>query len=75
MLFLEGFNDHVDDYDIQIENSKTGAGVRIKSDQPLSDLAFWSIHTTLCPEPYTLIHVDPGDEIKWSVTYEYYTRP
>ena len=72
MLFLEGFDGHVGDYDIRIENRKTGAGVRITSDRPLSELAFWSIHTTLCPEPYTLVHVEPGEEIKWSISYEFY---
>src|SRR5690606_36289540 len=71
-LFLEGFGPHADDYRIQIENKKTGAGVRISSDQAMSDLAFWSIHTTLCPEPYINVDVDPGKEAKWTIKYQFY---
>lgn len=32
---LQGFGDDAKDYDIRVENNKTGAGVRITSDRPL----------------------------------------
>jgi len=60
------------DYDIRIENSKTAAGVRITGDKPISKLAFWSIPSTLCPEPYIDIKVEPGQEFTWSIIYEFY---
>jgi hypothetical protein len=63
------------DYDIRIENRKTSAGVRIVGDQPLSKLVFWSIRTTLCPEPYIRMRVEPGRESKWNIRYEFYTLP
>jgi len=63
------------DYDIRIENRKTGAGVRIQGDRPLSDLLFWSVRTTLCPEPYITLKVDPGQESSWVITYTFYTVP
>lgn len=70
---LAGFGTSSEDYEIRIENRITGAGVRITCDQPILKLGFWACHTTLCPEPYIKIRVEPGKEIKWSVRYEFYT--
>ena len=70
---LTGFGTASDDYEIRIENRITGAGVRITCDQPLLKLAFWACPTTLCPEPYIKIKVEPGKEIRWSIKYEFYT--
>jgi hypothetical protein len=39
----------------------------------LLKLAFWACHTTLCPEPYIKIKVEPGKEFTWSIRYEFYT--
>jgi hypothetical protein len=70
---LEGYGTSSKDYEIRIENRITGAGVRITSDQPLLRLAFWACHTTLCPEPYIKVKVEPGHEFQWSIKYEFYT--
>ena len=70
---LEGFGSTASDYDIRIENHKSGAGVRIRGDQPLSKVVFWSIRTTACPEPYVHIRLDPGKTAKWRIGYEFYT--
>ncbi len=69
---LEGLNDSLIDYDIKIENHISGAGARIRSDQPLSKMVLWGCSTTLCPEPYIYIKVKPGKEFKWSYFYEFY---
>jgi hypothetical protein len=70
---LAGFGPDASDYDIRIENQNTGAGVRITCDQPFLKLAFWCCATTLCPEPYIKIKVNPGEEIMWKIRYEFYT--
>lgn len=70
---LTGVGKSPQDYDIRIENIKTGAGVRIRGDQPLQKLVFWACPTTLCPEPYIHFKVDPGEEFSWKLTYEFYT--
>ena len=70
---LRGFGDSAKDYDISIENRKTGAAVRITSDQPLSKLVFWSALKTICPEPYIHIKVNPGETIEWKIYYQFYT--
>jgi len=72
---MGGFSDASKDYDLRIENRKSGAGVRISGDQPIKKLIFWSIRTVACPEPYISIHIEPGEERKWQITYDFYTLP
>jgi hypothetical protein len=58
---------------MKVENTKTGAGVRIRSDRPMSKLAFWSNPKNLSPEPYIAVKVEPGQEFSWKIMYEFYT--
>ncbi len=71
---LEGFGDSPKDFDIRVENRKVGAGVRVTGDRPLSKMVFWSIRTTLCPEAYIEMKIEPGREFAWRLTYDFYTR-
>ena len=71
---LQGFGPAATDYDIRIENRKTGAGVRITSDHPLEKLVYWACSTTSCPEPYIHLTAAPGQEISWRITYEFYEK-
>ena len=70
---VQGFGATSSDYNITIENKKTGAGVRITCDQPLEKVVFWSCSTTACPEPYIKIKVEPGKEFSWKINYEFFT--
>jgi len=70
---MEGFGNTPDDYDIRIENRKTGAGVRITCDRPISRLVFWASNAVLTAEPYTSIKVNPSEQFSWTVTYQFYT--
>ena len=72
---LGGFGPTAGDYDIRIENRKAGAGVHITGDKPLAKVVYWSIRTTLCPEPYIHMNIPPGREEKWKITYDFYTLP
>jgi len=63
------------DYDIRVENRKTGAGVRQTSDRPIARINFWSIRTTVCPEAYIDVTAAPGQEFTWKINYEFYTVP
>ncbi|PSR53181.1 hypothetical protein AHMF7605_06375 [Adhaeribacter arboris] len=72
---LEGFGTSARDYDFRIENRKTGAGVRITSDQAIQKIVYWACSTTSCPEPYIAINVAPGQEVKWQINYDFYTFP
>ena len=70
---LVGYGPGAKDNDIRVENRKTGAGVREVGDRPISKLYFWSTRTTVCPEVYTALRVDPGKKVKWRITYQFYT--
>ena len=72
---IEGFGADPKDFDIRIENHKTGAGVRITGDRPLWRINFWSVRTTVCPEAYVEVKADPGKETSWRLIYDFYTAP
>jgi hypothetical protein len=59
-------------YDIRIENTKVKAGVRIEGDRPIDHIVFWSIRSTLCPEPYIQLTAARGETIRWSYRYSFY---
>jgi hypothetical protein len=69
---LKGYGSTSKDYDIRVENSKEKIGAHITGDKPLSKLLFWSIRTTLCPEAYVSMQVDPGQTSEWKITYDFY---
>ncbi len=72
MEFPTGYTgNRVEDYDFTVNNSKTGAGVRITSDRPLSKFMFWSVPTTLSPEPFIKIKALPGEQFDWNIKYEF----
>jgi hypothetical protein len=75
LSFVEGFRADPKDFNIAIENHKTGAGVRLTGDQPLWRINFWSIRNTVCPEAYVEVKADPGKETSWRLTYDFYVVP
>lgn len=70
---VKGYSDSAQDYHFNIENRKTGAGVEIIGDRALERLNFWTIRTTLSPEPFIRIKADPGKTDKWTIRYRVYT--
>ena len=72
MTDVEGFGPSASDYDIRVENSKSGAGVRIQGDRPIAKIVYWSIRPTLCPEAYIALEAAPGKAAKWKYTYSFY---
>ena len=70
--WLTGFGATAKDYDIVVENTKTGAGVRQIGNRPMSQLNFWSIPTTVCPEAYIHMRIEPGKTFKWKIVYRFY---
>lgn len=69
---VTNIDDEAPEYDMKIANHRTGAGVRIIGSQPISNLVFWCRGTTLCPEPYVDIDIEPGEEMCWNLTYVFY---
>jgi|HubBroStandDraft_6_1064221.scaffolds.fasta_scaffold274753_2 hypothetical protein len=70
---IRGFGDTAKDYDITVENRKTGAGVHVTGDKPLARVYLWSVKTTLCPEVYVNLQIQPGQQSQWSASYQFYT--
>ncbi|MCE7043966.1 hypothetical protein [Dyadobacter sp. CY312] len=68
---LKGLGDTAADYDITIQNLKSGAGVRITADQPIDKLVYWACSTTACPEPYIKLSVKSGETINWKINYDF----
>ena len=66
--------DTAKDYDISVENRKTGAGVHVTGDKPIARVYLWSVKTTLCPEVYVNLQIKPGQESKWNARYQFYTH-
>lgn len=69
---ITGFGKDTSDYDIRVENRKTGAGVRIRGDHPLASFWFWAVRTVVAPEPFVEIKVVPGGEFNWKYRYQFY---
>ena len=69
---ISGYGSGVGDYDFKVVNTKTGFGQRIRADQPLARINFWSIRTTFSWEPYVAISLKPGETKHWTYTYDYF---
>lgn len=69
---LAGFGPTAADYDFRIENARTGTGVRIRGDRPVSRMVLWSIRPTFAIEPFVSIAVKPGEQFTWTYTFDYY---
>jgi hypothetical protein len=72
---LRGFGATSADYDFRIENKSRGTAVRVTADQPITRLLFWSIRTTLCPEAFMDMTIQPGGESHWRITYDFEAPP
>lgn len=71
--YLKGYGEGLADADVRVENGKTGIGVRETIDKPVMKIYLWSTRTTVCPEIYIKVHVEPGHTFKWKTTYDFYT--
>lgn len=67
-----GFGAKASDYDFKVVNTATGFGQRIRADQPLARINFWSIRTIFSWEPYIAISLKPGETKRWTYTYDYF---
>ena len=72
---LQGFGNTAADYEITVENHRTGAGVVIRGDQPLTSVEIWAVRTVVAPEPYIAMKIAIGQEFRWKYTYRFYTNP
>jgi len=70
---VHGHNRSVEDNYFRIENRRTGAGVKITGDRPISRIVYWSHSNAVSPEPYIDLDIQPGESFTWDITYSFYT--
>jgi hypothetical protein len=57
--------------DFTLRHLKSGISVGVWCDQPFSEFRVWGIGTTLCPEPFIRVKVEPGKRFNWTWRYEF----
>ena len=70
---LSGYEASVKDHRYTLENRKTGAGVRVVGNRPITKLTFWSRRMAYSPEASIRLHIAPVKSEKWETRYEFYT--
>ena len=56
-----------------VRNNRTGAAVRFSGDAQIERLVFWAVERAACPEPFSRIYLQPGQQQTWSTRYEFDT--
>ena len=52
-----------------LHHADSGLGVTMVGSRPLHRLAVWSSQPVICPEPFVMIEVEPGEREHWHVDY------
>jgi hypothetical protein len=71
---IEGFGKEAKDYDVRVENTRTGAGFRVTSDRAPSSIGFWSIRSNISVEPFVDVSTEPGKTTTWKYVYTYFVN-
>jgi hypothetical protein len=69
---LTGFGASASDNDFRVTATRTGYGVRIRADRPVTRLLWWSVPSTMGIEPYMDVKLKPGETMQWTHTLDYY---
>jgi hypothetical protein len=69
---IMGYGTSASDYDFRVVNTATGFGQRLRADQPVARINFWSVNTVLGWEPYIAIALKPGMSKSWTNTYDFF---
>jgi hypothetical protein len=70
-FLITGFGNDAKDYDFRVEDTSSGAGVRVQGDHPITRLNIFSIDKVQSVEPYIAIDLAPGEEKRWRYTYSF----
>jgi len=71
---LTGYGDALADHQVTVLNERSGAGVTFQVDKPLHRMAFWSCATTLSPENFIWLSVEPGAQETWNSEYTLFVK-
>ena len=70
---LDGYEPSAKHHRFTLENRKTGLGVRISGDRPITKLIFWSRRLAYCPKAYVTLRILPGKAETWENRFEFFT--
>ena len=70
-FLITGFGDDAKDYDFRVEDTVSGAGVRVQGDQPVTRVNIFSIDKVQSVEPYIAIDLGLGEEKRWTYRYSF----
>ena len=59
------------DAGVTMKHLPSGVSVRATGDRPPSRFNVWGIGSTLCPEPFVQLDIEPGKKAVWSWKYEF----
>lgn len=71
---LDGYGDSEEDHQVTVLNQRTGAGVTFQVDKPLHRMVFWACATTLSPENFIWLSVEPGAKESWNSEYTLFVK-
>jgi len=73
-MSLKGHGEKVEENQFTIENSKTGAGVTVSVDKPVTKMQFWTNGSVICPENSIQLVVKPGEKEIWTAEYSLFVK-
>ncbi|HOF18853.1 MAG TPA: hypothetical protein PK082_08075 [Phycisphaerae bacterium] len=50
-------------------NTRTGAGIEVRGDAPLTTYRLYAVRRALCPELFTRFDIPPGRQARWTYTF------
>jgi hypothetical protein len=66
---LFGYGTGAGDHGFTVFNREAGTGVQVKVDKPVYRMTFWATNSTLCPENYLSLTLEPGSSESWQSAY------
>jgi hypothetical protein len=67
---LTGFN-RTTKAGFTLRHAPSGIRVTVVGTEPLSKFNLWGVSSTLCPEPFHALNLQPGEEIAWTWEYRF----
>lgn len=69
---LAGFDrKKIADAGVVMQHVKSGVTIAVSGDRPPSRFNVWGIASTLCPEPFIQLEIEPGQTAEWSWKYKF----
>lgn len=68
---ITGFDATAKTSGVTMRHKPSGVTVQVKGDHPLKQFNVWGMKTTLCPEPFIELKVEPGKAASWKWEYAF----